>query len=273
MRFLLILVFTCLAQGDLRLATFNIRFAGGDKGKNAWENRRELVAETIVKMNPDVLGVQEALHRQITDLEKELPDYAWVGVGRDDGQKAGEYSPLFYLKEKFELLTQGTFWLSETPQIPGSMSWETACTRVCTWARLKKKSNGKIITVFNTHWDHRSQKARENSAKAILSHLKKPDLGQVILMGDFNATETNPAIKTLTDFGLTNSFLSLHHASENRNTFHPWNGKTAGRRTIDHIFVSGTPRITKSWIEHHHRKGEPSQWPSDHFPVVTVIED
>lgn len=270
MRIFLILALTCLAHGELRLATFNIRYAGGDKGKNAWENRRELVAETITKMNPDILGLQEALHRQITDLEKRLPGYAWVGVARDDGKNAGEFSPLFYRKEKFALLTQGTFWLSETPQVPGSKSWDTVCTRVCTWARLKQKSDDTIITVFNTHWDHRGQKAREHSAKLILPHLKKPNLGQIVVMGDFNATETNPAIKTLTDSGLINSYLSLHAANENRNTFHPWNGQTAGRRTIDHIFLSGNPPIKKSWIEHHHRNG---QWPSDHYPVVAVIEN
>lgn len=268
MRLLVLLALTCFAHGELRLATFNIRFSGGDRGKNSWENRRELVSETITKINPDLLGLQEALHRQITDLEKKHPGYAWVGVGRDDGKKAGEFSPLFYRKKKFEVLAQGTFWLSDTPDIPGSRSWESACTRVCTWAKLKQKSNGKIITVFNTHWDHRSQQAREESAKTILPHLKKPGLGQVILMGDFNATETNPALQTLTESSLINAYLSLYHADENRNTFHHWNGKTAGQRTIDHIFLTGTPQIKKAWIERHHRG---DRWPSDHLPVVVIL--
>ncbi|MGC6427526.1 MAG: endonuclease/exonuclease/phosphatase family protein [Akkermansiaceae bacterium] len=269
MRLFLLLALTSFAQAELTLATFNIRYAGGDRGKNSWENRRALVSETITKIDPDILGLQEALHRQIAFLEKKLPAYAWVGVGRDDGKKAGEFSPLFYREEKFKLLDQGTFWLSKTPQVPGSKSWDTVCTRVCTWARLKQKSDGKIVTAFNTHWDHRGQKAREESAKLILPYLEKPDLGQIVVMGDFNATETNPALKTLTGAGLTNSFLSLHAAHKNRNTFHPWNGKTAGTGTIDHILLGGTPVIKKSWIDHHSRKG---QWPSDHYPVVTVME-
>lgn len=270
MRFLPLLLFTAtLASAELRLATFNIRMGGADQGDRAWPERKELVAETIRKINPELLGIQEAFNYQIKDLLKALPDYTSIGVGRDDGKDGGEFSPIFYRKTDFEVLDSGTFWLSETPQKPGSMSWQTACTRVCTWAKLKRKSTDDHLVLFNTHWDHRSQEARINSADLMLKWVNKYPESQVILMGDFNATETNPAILKLTAAGFTNCYLSLHQAEEHRGTHHPWNGKGSPAGTIDHIFVSPKPKIQKAWIERHHNG---PQWPSDHFPVTAVIQ-
>lgn len=269
MRFLLSLLFTAtLASAQLRLATFNIRMGGADQGDRAWPSRKELVAETIQKMNPDLLGLQEAFRYQINDLQKSLPDYAWLGVGRDDGKNAGEFSPIFYHKEKFEILESGTFWLSDTPEVPRSITWGNTCTRVCTWAKMKRKSSGKELVLFNTHWDHRGQESRVKSADLILKWVKKHPESKVILMGDFNATETNPAIMKLTTAGFTNCYLSLHQAEKNRGTHHPWTGKGSSAGTIDHIFVSPQPTIQEAWIERHHNG---SQWPSDHFPVSAVI--
>lgn len=274
LQFLLSLLFTAtLASGELhsdklRLATFNIRMGGVDQGDRAWPERKELVAETIRKMNPDLLGMQEAFDYQIKDLLKSLPDYTSIGVGRDDGKNAGEFSPILYRKKQFELLDSGTFWLSDTPQVPGSITWGNNCTRVCTWAKMKRKSTGKELVLFNTHWDHRGQESRVKSADLMLKWVKKHPESQVIMMGDFNATETNPAIHKLTTAGFTNCFLSLHQAEKNRGTHHPWTGKGSAAGTIDHIFVSPKPTIQKSWIERHH-KG--TQWPSDHFPVSAVI--
>ena len=268
MKLLIFFLLTLSVSAELRLATFNIRYAGGDKGERSWENRKELVASTIQKMNPDVLGLQEALDRQVTFLEEKFPDYKRVGVGRKDGKKAGEYSPIFFRKEKFELLESGTFWLSDTPEVAGSITWDNVCERICTWAKLRRKSDQKIITILNTHWDHRGQKSRERSAEQIFARYKgKSDL---ILMGDFNATETNPALKKLQSAGYTNALLSLHQASTDRGTFHPWNGKAKPHRTIDHIFYQGNFSVKKAWIERHH---EGTMWPSDHFPVAAILED
>ncbi|MEJ6829035.1 MAG: endonuclease/exonuclease/phosphatase family protein [Akkermansiaceae bacterium] len=268
MKLLLLFLTTLAATADLRLATFNIRYAGGDKGERSWENRRELVAATIKKMDPDVLGIQEALWSQVTFLEKQFPGYQRVGVGRKDGKKAGEFSPIFFRKEHFELEDSGTFWLSDTPEVAGSITWDNVCERICTWAKLKRKSDQKTITILNTHWDHRGQKSRERSAKLIFAYFKaKPNL---ILMGDFNATETNPALKKLKGAGYTNAFLSLHQASQDRGTFHPWNGKGKPTGTIDHIFYQGDFSVKKSWIERHH---EGTKWPSDHFPVAAILKD
>jgi len=267
MKLLLLYLMTLAASADLRIATFNIRYAGGDQGERSWKNRRDLVTATIQKINPDVIGLQEALSNQLTFLEKKFPGYQWVGVGREDGKKAGEFSPIFFRKEAFELVNQGTFWLSDTPGIVGSITWDNACERICTWAELKRKSDQKMITILNTHWDHRGQQSREKSAELIRDRYKeKPGL---ILMGDFNATEINPALKKLQRAGFTNAFLSLHQANQNRGTFHPWNGKAKPMRTIDHIFYQGNFSVKKAWIERHH---EGSKWPSDHFPIVAILE-
>ena len=269
MPFLLLLLFTAsCATAELRLATFNIRMGGADQGDRAWPNRKGLVAETIQKMNPDLLGLQEAFRYQIDDLQKSLPDYTWLGVGRDDGKNAGEFSPIFYRKELFNVLRSGTFWLSDTPNTPGSMTWGNACTRICTWATMKRKSNGDQIVIFNTHWDHRGQKSRVLSADLMLKQIQKHAERNIILMGDFNATETNPALQKITSSGFQNCFLSRHLHGDNRGTFHPWNGRAQPKKTIDHIFIRPKAEIQKAWIERHH---EGRQWPSDHFPVVAVI--
>ena len=270
MKLLLLFLTTALAAADLHLATFNIRYAGGDKGERSWGNRRELVAATIQKMDPQIIGLQEALWEQIAFLEKALPNYNRVGVGRADGKKKGEFSPIFYRKDQFEALKHGTFWLSDTPEVAGSMTWDNVCERVCTWAILKRKKDEKIITVFNTHWDHRGQDARITSLDLSLERLNPHLETQVSLMGDFNATETNPALKKLTAAKWTNAFLSQYEEGTNRGTFHSWNGKSSATGTIDHIFLLGDAKVKKAWIERHHSG---TQWPSDHFPVAAILSE
>ncbi|MGJ8696641.1 MAG: endonuclease/exonuclease/phosphatase family protein [Verrucomicrobiaceae bacterium] len=268
---LLLFLSTFLSAADTTICTFNIRFAAkSDKDLRAWTARRNLVAATIKDLNPDILGLQEVLASQLNDLTTALPHYAPLGVGREDGKTKGEFSPILYRKDTYTLIDHGTFWLSDTPDVPGSMTWDNVCERICTWANLKRKSDGKLFAVYNTHWDHRGQQSRLKSADLILSRLKKSPDSQLILMGDFNATETNPALQKLTAHGLTNAYLSLHLDNQNRNTFHPWNGHTKGQGTIDHIFLSGSPTIKKSWIDHTQMK---TMWPSDHFPVATILAD
>jgi endonuclease/exonuclease/phosphatase family metal-dependent hydrolase len=253
------------------LCTFNIRYdARHDKGAKSWEARRNLTAETIKKINPDILGLQEVLLPQLHFLKEKLPEFEHLGVGREDGKNGGEFSPLFFRKDKYKALKHGSFWLSETPEIPGSSSWDNRNIRLCTWGELRDQRTKKKITVYNTHWDHQGQQSRINSAALILSRMKTFAHGPTILMGDFNATERNPALKKLTDANFSNAYLSLHSKQKNRNTFHPWNGKRAGQKTIDHLFLRGTGKVLQSWIEHHHRG---TMWPSDHFPVVAVIAD
>lgn len=275
-----------LPAEDLRVASFNVRYdSSGDRGERDWKARRDLVVATIGKMKPDVLGVQEALHHQLAYLDGKLPELAVLGVGRDDGKKRGEYSPIFYRRDRFtpDAEEQGTFWLSDSPAEPGSMTWGNEIPRICTWARLQDRLGGGHIYVFNTHWDHRSQASRERAGRMILERIaaRKYPGDPVVLMGDFNATEANPAVAQFLAVSpakdregppvsgpFRSTFLTLHSDSETRRTFHGWEGGTNGRNTIDHILVSKNWAIREAWIEEHH-KG--SMWPSDHFPVGAVL--
>jgi endonuclease/exonuclease/phosphatase family metal-dependent hydrolase len=264
---------------DLRVATFNIRYdTSGDRGERDWKARRDLVAETIGKMKLDVLGLQEAMDKQKAYLEKTLPIYGVVGVGRDDGKTRGEYSPIFYRKDRFEVddKEQGTFWLSDSPEEPGSMSWGNSIPRICTWVRLTEKVGGASFYVFNTHWDHQSQPSRERSAVLMAERIAGRKHGEepVVVLGDFNATETNPAmVKLLTKQAVeTNSlreaFLLLHADQENRRTGHGFGGGMTGKAMIDHVLITRSWSVREAWIEYH-RCG--TMWPSDHFPVAAVL--
>jgi endonuclease/exonuclease/phosphatase family metal-dependent hydrolase len=147
--------------------SYNIRLDTEADGINQWKNRTDKVIALIKKNNPDLLGVQEALHNQMMDLQKGLSEYEFIGVGRDDGKEKGEYSAIFYKKDKFEVQFQKTFWLSETPSIPGSKSWDAAITRVVSFALLKDKITNKSFLYANTHFDHMGKEARKNSATLI----------------------------------------------------------------------------------------------------------
>ena len=150
---LIVLLLSSLGADELRLATFNIRYdAQSDRGQRDWRARRDLVSETIRFMKPDVLGLQEVMDGQLRDLQKALLQFAIIGVARDDGKRSGEYAPLLVRKSRFEIDVHesGTFWLSDTPEEAGSITWGNACTRVCTWARLLDKKSGKALYVFNT---------------------------------------------------------------------------------------------------------------------------
>ena len=262
---------------ELRIATFNIRYdAKSDTGPRDWKARRDLVNETIVLMKPDILGLQEVLHGQLEDLSKAHPEYDFVGVARNDGKRRGEYAPIFYRKEQFRVdaTETGTFWLSETPQKPGSISWGNSNTRICTWARLVDRKSGEGFYLFNTHWDHKSQPSRLKSALLILKRIAARTHQEegVILTGDFNAVEESPeilALLTAEKAKLRNCFLIANPKEPLRGTFNKWNPQGGKGAMIDHIFV--TPNLEVKWakIIRHHRG---AQVPSDHFPVLAVCE-
>jgi len=178
---------------EIRIMTFNIRFDNPNDGKFVWKNRAEKVASIIRIYRPDIVGIQEALINQIKDLEKSIGEqYKWVGWGRDDGKTAGEFCPILYRADLFTLKECGVFWLSETPEIPGSKSWDSSLPRLCTWAKFHRKATeylqkGKEFFVFNTHLDHQSLKARNEGLKLIVSKIASlaADIPS-FLMGDFN---------------------------------------------------------------------------------------
>jgi endonuclease/exonuclease/phosphatase family metal-dependent hydrolase len=258
---------------ELRLATFNIRHENpSDHGWRSWPRRIGRVVRAVRDMDPDVLALQEALYGQAADLRASLPDYHFHGVGRDDGHRQGEYAALMFKADRFDPdpEEQGTFWLSDTPDVPGSKHWGNDVVRCTTWLRLVDRTSGLGFYAYNTHWDHRHQGSREQAAALLVRHLdqrRHPD-EPVILMGDFNATHHNPAVARLTAAGLIETYHSLHPQIRDRRTLHFWSGRHDGGLKVDHILVSGHPNIAAATI---HRAATRDQQPSDHFPVSADV--
>jgi endonuclease/exonuclease/phosphatase family metal-dependent hydrolase len=199
---LFILVFMMnLSAQSLTFMTYNIRYANPRDSINYWENRKEEVANQIVFYEPDILGIQEGLPQQVDYLDQALDEYSYYGVGRDDGKRKGEFSAIFYKKEKFIVKQKETFWLSPTPNQP-SKGWDAALPRICTTILFTSKADTtKLFWVFNTHFDHRGDEARLKSVDVILGKAKSlnPNNFPLIVMGDLNLTPETPPIKKLFD--------------------------------------------------------------------------
>ncbi|MEX2171314.1 MAG: endonuclease/exonuclease/phosphatase family protein [Pirellulales bacterium] len=260
------------AAEPLRVMSFNIRYGTAKDGENEWSNRRELVCSTIRNFDPHVLGVQEALAFQIDEIAAAIEGYQVVGVGRDDGRREGEFSALLIKTDRCNVEDSGTFWLSDTPEVPGSITWGNANIRVCTWASLRDNSNHETFHVYNTHWDHVSQPSREKSAKLIVERIAagQPAKTPVVVMGDFNAGEENPAFRVLIDspLKLRDCFRLRHPAARDVGTFNGFRGETSGKK-IDAILVSPEWTVVAAEID---RSSDGKRYPSDHFPVTATIE-
>lgn len=276
---------------ELELASFNIRYGTASDGDNAWEHRRELVAEVIRTIDADVLGLQEALRFQLDEIAGACPGYTEIGVGRDDGLTRGEYSPLLVRTERFSIAASGTFWLSDTPEAVASASWGNSIPRVCTWVRLVDKRTGRAMTVFNTHWDHRSQASRERSAELLAARVAaaraaRPD-EPVVVMGDLNAGEDNAALRYLrgeteraSHAGawpghtpappprLVDTFRAVHPDAAEAGTFTGFTFGATGGEKIDYVLVSDGAEVLDASIDRTERGG---RYPSDHFPVTARV--
>jgi endonuclease/exonuclease/phosphatase family metal-dependent hydrolase len=218
---------------------------------------------------PDLVGMQEVHDFQLEQVLAAVPQYARLGVGREDGEAAGEFSPILYRKDRFRVLESGTFWLSETPEKPGSKSWKTACTRVCTWGRFRDNRTDRTFYMFNTHLDHVSQEAREKGIALILQRIEqRSKRDPVFLTGDFNAGEDNTAINKVTKTNLRDSFRVLKPDAKPAGTFNSWKGKTDGAK-IDYVFVPEGMRVLEAEILHDNKDG---RYPSDHYPVTAIVE-
>jgi endonuclease/exonuclease/phosphatase family metal-dependent hydrolase len=194
--FALLLIGNLLAQNNLSVMTFNIRYDNPGDGENRWQNRKSHVADVLRFFEADVCGVQEALGHQVQELASLLPEYAWTGIGRDSAG-TGEFACIFYKKKNLTLLQSGTFWLNEHPERIGP-GWDANLNRIVTWACFRRAAKGDTIYVFNTHFDHQGQVARRESAKLLLSRLKSIAGNQpVIVCGDFNATPDDEPIRLL----------------------------------------------------------------------------
>lgn len=264
---------------DLRVMSYNIRYATANDGINAWDKRKEFLAETIAAFDPDLLGTQETLAIQSDFLAKRFSDYLGLAAGRDDGKDAGEMMALYWKKDRFEKLAGGHFWLSETPDIVGSKSWDSSLPRMVTWVKLKDRMvpDAKPILYLNTHFDHRGPKARLESAR--LLRRKITELGEgcrLLLTGDFNSGEDSEPYRVVfgtfenTPSPFTDTFRAVHTAKSNQEG--TANGFLASRTTgarIDWIGCSKEWSVRSAAIDRTARDG---RTPSDHFAVTAVLQ-
>ncbi len=248
----------------IRVMSFNIRCLG--VGNDTWEDRIGIVTETMVKSKADSIGVQEATTDWMKTLRAELKDYASVGVGRDDGKDGGEHSAIFYLKDKYNLIDSGTFWLSETPDVP-SKDWGSSLNRICTWAILENKSTGQKYVHLNSHFDHVSSKARENSSKLILEKAKEyPDL-PVVFTADMNVKEGSENYITMTS-GCLKDTKYIAHDTMNYLTYHDTKPQSNRDNIIDYVMVNDRFDAVSYKVV---TAGIDGRYVSDHFPLYADL--
>jgi endonuclease/exonuclease/phosphatase family metal-dependent hydrolase len=258
----------CAQAQELRLMTYNIRFANPADAPHTWPARNPLVVDQILEFDADIIGLQEALHQQVLDLEKDLPGYEWIGVGRDDGRKAGEYSPLFFKTDRFSLSESGTFWLSDTPE-QISVGWDAALPRIATWATLTDRTTQDQLLVINTHFDHIGKTARLNSIKLLANFLREHLAAHkhLILMGDLNTGPDDEPYKWLMEQNLlSDPFYEAEHRIGPVGTFNAFNYAHQSER-IDYIFLDPMLKAQQYKVLMESYNGI---LPSDHWPVMVI---
>lgn len=251
----------------LNVASFNIRYDNPGDGVNAWPNRREWVRELLDYHDLEIVGLQEALARQLEYLAQGR--FASVGVGRDDGKKAGEFAPILYDQRRFERLRDETFWLSETPEKP-SKGWDASLPRICTWAQFRDRVSGRVFFVFNTHFDHWGTVAREKSAELLLKQTEAiAGPAPFFLTGDFNLNPDTAPVRSLSAALRNARDLSEAKPYGPTGTFNGFDFQDPPDGPIDYIFVNRPVRVLKYAVL-------PDNWdhryPSDHLPVAIRAE-
>lgn len=251
--------------------TWNIRYDNKEDGINQWENRKERLASEIKSLNPDLFGIQEGLINQVSFLKNTLNQYNYYGIGRDDGQEKGEYSAIFFRASTYHLKDSGTFWLSETPDLP-SKGWDAALPRIVTWVKLEMKATGRVFYVFNTHFDHEGEQARVESARLCLRKIDEiTPRAPFLLMGDFNFEDSNEAYDVLTKNGsilVDTRFASRKKPAGPKGTFSGFEpGYFPGKR-IDYIFVHANVKVKEYSVIAKEVEG---RYASDHLPVIIIV--
>ena len=251
-------------EGELDVMSFNIRYDNPDDDPN-WSQRFDPIIEMLRERRPDVIGIQEGLDHQVAQLAEALPDYAWVGVGRDDGEQGGEYAAIFYRSDVLEVSDWGTWWLSDTPDEP-SIGWDAVLPRVATWTQLRPLAGGPDdeILVINTHFDHEGVIARERSAELIADRLD-PQAGPAIVMGDLNVLPDDPALAAL-----TNTTIDARLAAPITDTIGSFNAFLTpdGLWNIDYILTIGAPPLQFETIDDDYGV----TYISDHFPIIATVD-
>ena len=257
---------------ELNVMTFNIRYNTKNDSLNAWPYRKDNAASQVLFHNVHILGVQEALHEQMMDMGQSLSRFKFTGVGRDDGKTKGEYSAIFYDTTRLTLAESKTFWLSLTPEVPGSRGWDANITRIVTWARFRDTRTKKLFFVFNTHFDHIGQEARRESAKLLKRKVKEiAGNNPVIIMGDFNAKPSEEPIMVLVndpDKFTDSKALSVQPHYGPEGTFNGFGSKERDNEPIDHIFLKGKWKVLQHATLSQTWGG---RFSSDHFPVFAKL--
>lgn len=263
-----------LLRDPLHVMSFNIRYGTAKDGVNHWSERREMLLDVIRERDADLIGLQEALGFQIDEIVAAAPGYAVIGVGRDDAAKAGEFSAILFKKDRFRVADAGTFWFSDTPEVPASKTWGNNITRICTWARFIDR-DGRGFYHFNLHLDHESQPSRERSTLLLRQRIDaRPFPGDpVIVTGDFNVGEKNPALAALVMKGdpatpFLDTYRVLYPDETLVGTFNGFKtGNTNGDK-IDYVLVQPGAEVIAAEII---RTSRNDRYPSDHFPVAARI--
>lgn len=263
-------------EGDtsVNVMSFNVRYDNQEDSLNGWAYRRDRAANAIKFYDADIIGSQETLHNQVVDLQERLPEYTMLGVGREDGKEQGEYSAIWFKKDRFAVVDSGYFWLSETPDVAGSKGWDGACERIATWAVLKDNVSGKELFFINTHLDHVGVVARREGINLLFSKINEyAGERPVIATGDYNSTPESDVVAHITN----NSDPS--HLIDSRTiapvvygpawSWHDFGGLTyAERPLIDYVFVRGDLDVNRYGILAEEDNGE---YLSDHAPVLVNI--
>lgn len=252
---------------NLSVMSFNVRFDTTEDGENQWDNRKEACLSMWRETSPSIVGVQEALHNQVNYFNDNLPDYDYVGVGRDDGHSSGEYAAIFYKTADFEVLETNSFWLSETPDYP-SLGWDANNIRIVTWAHFRDRNTNQTFSVYNTHLDHLGKTSQTESTKMIIQRINEMTAAEdpVFLVGDFNMLIGNSRMKPITD----EFFDARKYAgqTDNEKSFHLWGKWWFPDRNIDFIFYKNAVALSFKTITKNY--GVPHL--SDHRPLLAHFD-
>jgi endonuclease/exonuclease/phosphatase family metal-dependent hydrolase len=242
-----------LAAQTIITGTFNLRYDNPKDSGNLWKDRAPVAASLIRFHGFDIVGTQEGLKNQLEDLQQSLPEYAYYGIGRDDGKAKGEHSAIFYKKEKYNVIDSGDFWLSENPGKPG-FGWDARHNRICSWIKFKEKKGKKTFYVFNVHYDHQGVQARKESSKLIMQKIQELAAGKpVILTGDFNGNHQSEWYNFINQGGvLKDALLQAAHPYRNNGSFNSFKTNNPSNEIITDTYHG--------------------RFPSDHYPVLTELQ-
>ncbi len=265
----------CFFQGAIaqsyKVMTYNIRYDNPNDGDNQWSKRKAFLSNQIAYNNPDVFGIQEGLEHQVKYLDSIFTEYNYVGVGRDDGKTKGEYSAIFYNKERLSILSEGTFWLSETPN-KISIGWDASMERICTYGLFKIKDSDQRFWVFNAHFDHIGNVAREKSAELIIKKIKEFNINNlpVIVMGDFNLKPETKPIQLFSKVLNDTKNVSALKPFGPTGTYNGFNFNKPVSNRIDYVFTSKKNiKVLKYAVLSDNKE---CKYPSDHLPVIIDFE-